>query len=390
MSDLKRVLIVITSLYNGGAERSLVNFLNELDPNKYTIDLLLFKNKGMFLSQIPDFVNIIETPLDIQSFYGDSFKFSKNTAVKMIGTAACRVVSKWNNYRKGYRWVNFYKSNISDLEGCYDVAFAYTAGEMMYYIRDKVHADKKIVIVHGDYRSSHYSRKYDYEYFADMDKICSVSESCVDILKDEFPEFSEKIRLLPNINSSQLIRKRSEMFYPDEFENCQTRLLSIGRLSNEKGFDMAVEAASILKEKGYLFKWFLIGTGGLEDELKQKVTQCKVEDCFEFLGPRENPYPYVINSDIFVQTSRYEGKSVVLDEAKILAKPIVATAYPTVRDQINEHEGLVVEMSPEGIAEGISELIDNPIKSEGYYEYLKSHEYGNQNDIELYYDVIDN
>lgn len=259
---------------------------------------------------------------------------------------------------------------------------------MMYYIRDKVSADKKIVIVHGDYRSSHYPKKCDYKYFADMDRICSVSEHCVDILKEEFPEFADKVRLLPNINSFHLIRKRAKEFYPCEYENNKMIILSVGRLSREKGFDMAVEAAAILKQKGYLFKWFVIGEGKLENELNHKISQCNVSDCFELLGARENPYPYMLNCDIFVQPSRYEGKSVVLDEVKILAKPIVVTDYPTVGDQIDENEGIVTEITPQGVALGIEKMFDENLR-EKYSKCLRGKEYGNQNDINLYYDVIE-
>lgn len=386
---MKDILIVILEMNYGGAEKSLINLLNEMDTKKYKINLLLFKKNGTLLSQIPKFVNIIETPNDICDIYNNSFRFNRYTFLKLIGTLISLINSKWHHYQRGFRWVNFYKSHIQVLKKHYDVALAYTAGEIMYYTMDKVNADKKVVIVHGDYRSSHYPKKYDYKYFSNVNRICSVSDKCVDILKEEFPEFAEKIKLLPNISSSQLIRKRAMDFYPIEYDRDYIRILSVGRLSKEKGFDLAVETARILKEKGFIFKWFIIGSGKLEEELKQKVLKYNINDYIEFLGEKENPYPYILNCDIFVQPSRYEGKSVVLDEAKILCKPIVATNYPTVIDQINENEGLVTEISADGIASGIEKMFDKNVRKK-YSDYLNSREYGNQKDIELYYDVIDN
>lgn len=164
------------------------------------------------MSQVPDFVNVVDTPWDIKALYNDSLKFNKYTIVKFVGTLFSYINSKWHNEQKGFRWKNFYKSRIAPLDKHYDVAIAYTAGEMMYYVKDKVVADKKVVIVHNDYRSGHYPKKFDYDYFVDMDRICSISKSCVDILKEEFPEFIEKIKLLPNISSSQLIKKERWTF----------------------------------------------------------------------------------------------------------------------------------------------------------------------------------
>ena len=115
-----------------------------------------------------------------------------------------------------------------------------------------------------------------------------------------------------------------------------------------------------------------------------------MEDCVELLGTKSNPYPYIKNCDIFVQPSRYEGKSVVIDGAKILAKPIIATAYPTVKDQIqNDNEGLIVELNVDGIVDGIVALCSDDTKKQQITEYLNRHEYGNQEEIMKYIKLFD-
>lgn len=154
---------------------------------------------------------------------------------------------------------------------------------------------------------------------------------------------------------------------------------------------MAITAAAQLKRQGVRFKWYVIGNGTLEKSLRKQIKKENVEDCFILLGVRENPYPYIKNCDFVVQSSRYEGKSVVLDEAKILCKPIVATAYPTVKDQVEDgKEGLVVEMSPNGIAQGVKQMIENEVLRKNIEQYLSHHEYGNQNEVQKYMDLIDN
>ena len=208
----------------------------------------------------------------------------------------------------------------------------------------------------------------------------------MEILKSIFPEYIDKIIFLPNLVSSKSIYKQSEMHYPREYRNeSGVILLSIGRLTKLKGFNLAIEAAKLLKEKGIKFKWFILGDGELQSELEKQIEKLNVSDCVELLGVRNNPYPYIKNATIIVQTSMYEGKSMVLDEAKILNKPIVVTRYDTVSDQISDDEGLIVDMNGDAIATGIEQMIQ---RREHYIQFLSKNEYGNQKLINEYYKVF--
>lgn len=389
---VKKVLIAILSLYNGGAEKSLVNFLNELPPNKYNIDLLLLKKEGIYLKQVPSFVNILETPLNIKLLYGSLLKAKRLFGLKFFGTVLSRLLYGKSSKASAFRWKYFYSKNILNLNKVYDAALAYGTGEILYFIDEKVKADKKIVWVHNDYKAAKYSKEYDYPHFRNMDAIVTISEKCANILKEVFPEFTNKIYNIPNITSSAVLRRRAEEFYPEEYQRSQKRykILSVGRLTRQKGFDMAVSVAAFLKKAGVSFDWFIIGNGSLEKQLKRQMKKEGVEDCFHLIGVRENPYPYMKHCDLVVQSSRYEGKSVVLDEAKILGKPIVATNYPTVKDQIADgKEGIITEMSPQGIATGIEKLLQDQDLVQQIKAYLSQHEYGNQQDVKKYIDLID-
>lgn len=153
---------------------------------------------------------------------------------------------------------------------------------------------------------------------------------------------------------------------------------------------MAIDAAYMLKRKHIQFQWFILGNGPLEKSLKDKIKQKDVGDCFHLLGAKENPYPYIQNATIFVQTSRFEGKSVVLDEAKIIGAPIIVTNYPTVKDQIEDgKEGIIVPMNPEGIAAGIERMLTDTSLRQNIQTYLSEHEYGNQKEVQKYIDLID-
>lgn len=387
---MKKILVVMPSLYNGGAERSLVNMLTEFPEDKYKIDLLLLKKEGMFLNQVPSYINILDTPKDIRRLYGGIKDAGLVLPWKLFGNVISRIFTKNSREMRGFRWKYFYGPCIKNIVGKYDVALAYISGEILYLIDEKVDADKKIVWIHNDYKSAGHPKKYDYKHLKNMKTIVSISDVCVNILKQEFPEFENKICLLENITSSKVIKNRALEFVPEEYRKNRINLLSIGRLHEQKGFDIAIEAAKKLKESGKEFKWFIIGTGELENQLQNKIESYQLQNNFQLVGGKENPYPYIYNCDIFVQPSRYEGKSVVLDEAKIIGVPIVATAYPTVKDQLTDGiEGMIVGLSSEELFLGIEKLMDDSQLRQKYKLNLQKKEYGNQNEILKYMKIID-
>lgn len=379
------------NLNNGGAERSLVNFLQLFDYDRYDVDLLLFKKEGMFLEQVPVKVNMLECCKEIRTLYsslwGGIFSL-KSCWLKMIQIFGTYISSKStkSGIEKGqYRWIHFYSKHIPILAEKYDTAISFVEGEPMYYLADKVTANKKIAFIHTDYSKLSANMEYDLAYFEQLDKVISISNKCVIILKEMFPSIKNKFMLLPNLISSDVIKKMSNEFQPAEMTENITYLLSIGTLTRLKGFDMAIKAAKILKERELKFKWIIMGKGIQYEELQKQARDDNVEDVIIFIGARLNPYPYIKKSSIIVQTSRYEGKSMVLDEAKILGKPIVVTNYDTVRDQINDKEGIIVGMSPVEIANGIIKMYKMRDK---YEMYLKQNEYGTDTEIEKYYEVL--
>lgn len=378
------------SLDFGGAERSLVNFLHELPDDKYHVDILLFQKKGTLIPQLPKWVTVLDTPADLNALYAPIRKAGRLAVTKVFGTVCAKTARKTRKAQAAYRWKRFYCKKIGVLQQQYDAAVAYGGSELMYFVIDRVPADRKIVWIHSDYRAGKYSAEDDAPYFAAADEIVSMSEVCVNILKETFPEQQKKIQCIENITSSAMLKVRAEAFEPKEYKKSGCNLLSVGRLSNEKGFDLAVQAAAILKENGVDFYWYVIGKGPVRKKLEKQIQQLKVEDRFFLLGTRSNPYPYMKQCTALIQPSRYEGKSVVLDEAKILSVPIVATAYPTVQDQITEGmEGHITPITAEGIAEGIQKLLSDPDQLLAIRCYLESHEYGNSAELQKYIDLLD-
>lgn len=393
---MRKILFVIPSMRIGGAEKSLVNLLNLIDLNEYDVSLLMFKPEGDFLQQIPSEVHILETEPAL--FY--AYKWDKNmffcksgiysAILRIFSTCVCKIL--YGNYARQRRWIKFYKPILPKHKGEYDVAIGYLEGDASYYVIDKVNAKRKILWVHSNFDNIKENEEASVyrEYFHKADKVVSISDKCVQVLQNNYPDMKRKFVYLPNLTSSVALNNVAKVTICENFSKDNCNIVSVGRLTEAKGFDMAIDALKILKERKVPVHWWIVGDGELRESLEMQMRDNGVEQNLTFLGFKSNPYPYMNNADLIVQTSRWEGKSVVLDEAKILGKTIVVTNYATVNDQIlDRKEGIVVDMTPEGIANGIAELLDNKQLRNSIENYLSLHEYGNQREIEMYYKYID-
>ena len=393
---MRKILFVIPSMRIGGAEKSLVNLLNLIDLNEYDVNLLMFKPEGDLLQQIPSGVHILETePSLFYAYKCDKNVFSHKSGIRsemlrIFSTGICKIL--YGDCARQKRWTKFYKALLPKLDSEYDVAIGYLEGDASYYVIDKVNAKRKILWVHSNFdniKKNEDASVYK-EYFREADKVVSISDKCVQVLQDNYPDMGNKFVFLPNLTSSVVLKNTAKAAIDEKFLKDIFNIVSVGRLTEAKGFDMAIDALKILKERKVPVHWWIVGDGELRECLEKQVRNNGVEQYLTFLGSKSNPYPYMNNADLIVQTSRWEGKSVVLDEAKILGKPILATAYATVKDQVeNGKEGVIVEMSAESIAKGIECLVEDESVLNRIRNYLMARDYGNQSEIVKYYKLFD-
>ena len=217
----------------------------------------------------------------------------------------------------------------------------------------------------------------------------AVSHSAKDVFLETFPKYKDKVEIIYDINDFNLISKMGNMekVYDENFDGI--RLLTIGRLANQKGYDMALEACNILKEKGVNFKWYALGKGPLKDDIEKYIEENDLQEYFELLGVKSNPYPYINGADIYVQTSRFEGFGLAIAEARMLNTPVVTTEFDAVYNQmIQGKNGLVVGMDSESIANGILELINDEVLRNSIVEYLKTEKKGNAEELDKFYKLI--
>lgn len=391
----KEIVFVIPSLSAGGAEKSLVNLLNTIDYSVYSVDLLLFHSAGIFLPMLPKEVRVIAIEGNYSTFskplsssvFQFFFQLKWHLVYHRLVFFFKHLTLKNKAVAEQTAWINS-RSAIPDYTKAYDAAIGFLEKSSIYMVVDQIKAKKKIGWIHTNYSNSGMNPAFDALYFEKLDAIVGVSPECAEDLKATFPLLTSKIKVIYNIISSPLIRSLATEKVVD-FSNTPNILLSVGRLSHEKGFDLALEACKILKERGVLFQWIIIGDGQDRVLLEEKRNAYDLTDSFQLIGLKENPYPYIKACTIYVQPSRYEGKSMAIEEAKILAKPIVVTNFTTALDQIQPGvNGIIAEMHPEGIATAIQNLLDNQELQNQLSLNLSKEELGTSSEIQKLYTLI--
>lgn len=393
---MKKILIVIRDMKIGGAQKSLLSFLQCLSNSpmgrEAEIHLMVFCPRGPLLQQISDCVKLVDAPRELQWL---SVPIDREL-LRHISLRSMRGELRWlrergNNTSQHIdqkKW-NCWQSLVPENTVKYDVAISYIDGCPNYYVMDKVHADKKVLWVHSDYEKQGYDPEFDEPFFEKSDAIVTISEGCRQSLVTDFPHLEEKVHVLHNITDYEEILRKSKEEGLKFSEREGLKILTVGRLHPQKGIDIAVDAANLLKESGVSFQWLIVGEGAQRAALQNKIDEYGLSQYFQLIGSRENPYAYMAQCDMLVQPSRVEGKSIVLDEAKLLCKPIVATDYATVRDSIAHGEnGWIVPMSAQGIYEGILYLQENPELCKQLIENLQSMPKGNEKELEQYVKIM--
>lgn len=393
----KTILFVIDSLHCAGAEKSLTTLLNLLDYSKYEIDLQLFGYGGVFEKLLPKDVNLLK-PLEYINFNNKTIKESiissiKNKNYKMLSARlkfSGRIhIAKYNNAEKARIFWKYSEKVIPISGKKYDIAIAYAQALPTFFVSEKIKADKKYAWVNVSYSIDKRERDFQTRYYSEYNKIIAVSDETKDIFADTFPEHKEKLEVIRDIMDPNFIEEMSKNgeSYKDKFEGI--RILTIGRLAEQKGYNVALEACKLLKEKGINFRWYVLGKGPLEEEIRHYIKDNKLEKNFILLGVSSNPYPYIRDCDIYVQTSKFEGFGIAIAEARMLNKPVVTTKFDAVFAQmIHRKNGLVVENDSKSVCNGILELINNCKLKEEIINFLKQEKKGNLEELDKFKNLI--
>lgn len=396
MNSKKDILFVTHELQCGGAEKALISLLQVIDYDKFNVYVQLFWNRGLFLSQLHEKVILLPAPVAFQYFDMPIKKalyecLKKGRFDIIYNRIISSILMKFekNVYRKEQLSWKYVSRCVPKLDKKFDYAVGCIEKGPNYYCVEKVDASKKLGWIHNDYDKMQMSKEIDIPFFNKIDYIFTDSEECKLVLEKNFPMFPGKFQVLKNIVSPKLIRKLA--LEKIDLPYSGLKIISVGRFSHQKGYDMAIDAAKIVKDKGYDFNWIILGDGELKEELKKQISDNNLTDIIHLLGIKENHYPYVQQADVFMQTSRFEGKSISIDEAKILNKPILVTNFSTVNDQISNYKtGVIAEMNAESIAEKWIELIVDKGLRERLTHNLSLEDNGTEGEIERLYHFLNN
>jgi glycosyltransferase involved in cell wall biosynthesis len=394
----KNILFIIPSLSAGGGEKSLVNLLAQINYNQFNVDLFLLNHEGIFMDYLPSQVRVLSLPENYKLFskpLKDSIKglikagkpnLALNRILFSLEIRRTKDISK----REQYTWKYLSKS-LDSIDKKYDVAIGFLEKTSTYFCVDKVNAQRKIGWVHIDYDKLGMDPAFDSPYFEALTSIVTVSEECANIFVKRFPAQKDKVKVIYNVVSPTAIHEMANQTVESRLDkkDNEINLLTIGRLHYQKGLELAIDACKVLVEKGYNIKWYVIGEGDEREKLTALINNNGVSNHFFLLGLKANPYPYVKQADIYVQPSRFEGKSIALDEAKILQKPIVITNFSTATDQITHGvDGMIVDMDPISVADGIQNLILNEENRRILRDNLKKLKLGTEAEIEKLYKIF--
>lgn len=396
----KNILILMPSMFIGGAERSLIGLLDSIDYTKYNIDLFLNRHEGEFLNLIPEKVNLLPQ-IDAYTNFDRPIKdvlFSKNFKygiARLKAKTDMKKNVKLGNEHNVWSSLQFISNRLTPLlpniDKEYDLAINFLG--IADVLGQRVKAKKKLAWIHTDYTKLVPNKKLDMGTYSKVDYIVTVSKDCENQFLSVYPMLKEKSLVVENILSEKFIKEQAnEKITDDKFEinNDQIKLVSIGRFTDAKNFDNVPQICKHILEKGIDVKWYIIGFGGDEALIKQKIKEFDMEQYVIILGKKENPYPYIKACDIYAQPSRYEGKAVAVREAQILNKPVVITNFETSKSQLtDDFDGIIVPMDNEGCAEGMCNLIKDKELQQRLIENTKITDYTNKQELEKIYALLE-
>jgi len=408
--EKKKLLFCGITMNCAGTEKAFLSLLDEIDFDRYDVDLLLAKKEGLLMPLIPKQVRVIGG-----MEYGEMFLLSSKNAIPVILRSVLKksplmifplipyffkivLVPEKRSFTATRMWCRILRkfrsfSEEFGIDTEYDAALAFWGDRSMFYMCDKVKAKKKLAWLHFDYAHPPRDNELYLDYFNRCDYVINVSTACHEALVNTLPQIAEKCVMMENIRSPRQIREladEGQTFTDTDFGG--TRILSVMRICEQKGSDFIAPVLAKLVSEGHNVKWYIVGGGddAAVAELKASAERAGISDRLTLLGTTDNPYGYIRDADIFALPSRYEGKPITVEESKILCKPIAVTNYLSAEEQLNMGEyGVIGGEGEEGIYTALKTLLTSPELRDALVEKLKDSDFGNSDEMNKFYGMIE-
>lgn len=347
MSQKKKVLIRIGSLRHGGAEKVLVNFLKNLPEDKYEIDLLINLYTGMYIKEVPSWVNL---------HYLLKGEMITTNRPHEIPVKAFRVL-----YQKMFLWFPglLYRFVLKNKK--YDVEIAAIHGMYRELLSSPQKDSKKIIWIQNDiFNLKEYTPDVIRQLFR-FDRILVISNKLKKEMQKSAKNDREKqavIKIFNPIDKDDTLKKANTAIDDYPFSNSLPTFITIGTVYPQKGYDRLLDVHKKLIDEGLKHQIIIIGDGFDFENILAKLNQLGLQDSVKMLGFRSNPYPYLKKADFYIMSSRHEGFPTIIAEALILNKPVVSTDVSGIKDLLQDGKlGIITPNSEDGIYEGMKKIL---------------------------------
>ncbi|WP_062109541.1 glycosyltransferase [Bacillus niameyensis] len=368
MEKKEKVLFMLINMNIGGTEKALLNMIAEMPREKFEITILLLEKYGGFLNSIPSDVNVqyfrgydkikkhLNSPLHLTAV---EF-LKKGRLIKTFIFALFYIISKLKKEKSIF--FNYMLKDYPIEKDEYDTAIAY-AGPMdfiSYFIVHKTIAKRKIQWIHFDVTKIQFNKYFATRVYKHFSDIFIVSRTGKEKLAHILPSLSGKMSVYPNKISTKLVQSMAEAGIGFEDGFTGIRILTVGRLSEEKGQDLAIRVMEKLRSKEWNVRWYCIGDGSARKEYEHLINSLHLEKDFILLGAHINPYPFMKECDIYVQPSRHEGYCITLAEARCFHHPIISTDFTGASEQLkNAETSYIVDFNEKQMFDAVCRVINN-------------------------------
>lgn len=355
---MKRILIFVDSFTVGGTSSSILALLRTVDKTLYHITLSYFDADPNLLEQLPDSITLLKKtrPALIRRAFG--------------WISSGLIIEAFELYRGQPGSPSFMSAAQRTLQQAakqternknqYDIAIAGMELLSTYYVAFCIEACKKIAWIHTNYTDAKLNPQNDESVYAMFDSIVTVSEECKDAFDDAFPGYRGKSICIPNIVDEIAIKEMANQQSVAEFECNILNVLTVARIDNKsKRFDRIIRACLYFRNKGFSFKWYIVGDGPDRGFVENTIAKHQLGSRLILLGQKDNPYPYMKSADVFVLLSSYEGRPISITEAMILGCPIVTTDFAAVKKQVPQSYGAIIPNRDETISENLYNVLSD-------------------------------
>lgn len=376
---MKKILFVTNNLETGGVQISLLNLIKEIH-NDFDITVCSFCLKENYQTLLPENVKLIGTNSPFR-FLGVSQNELKNKPLEFISRFVWGVLIKIFGRTRIIPLMSVFQKTIGE----YDCAVSYLHegqqksiyGGCNDFVLKKVKADKKVAWLHCDFEQCGANNSFSRKIYEQFDKIVACSEGCKNSFVRCMPVFADKCVSIRNCNDYVNIRKLAGNGI--EYDKSVFNIVTVARLSKEKGIERAIEAVKYCIDKGFKINYHIVGSGVEELRLKKLVSDYGLDKNIKFYGNQMNPYKYIVNADLFMLTSYHEAAPMVFDEAACLGVPVLATKTTSTEEMIlNNNAGFVCDNSDESINRYLLQVLNNKEKLDTIKQDLLKRNFHNQ------------